>query len=85
MKPMTRTEKEQFSAYMAAVFAPPDETLLAELEKEGTSLLAEGEISLAGLKGEYHRLFSCEKLRWGRRLHRAGCRNADTERAEIPG
>ena len=55
---MTRTEKERFSAYMAAVFAPPDETLLAELEKEGTSLLAEGEISLAGLKGEYHRLFS---------------------------
>jgi TorA maturation chaperone TorD len=55
---MTRIEKEHFSARMAAVFAPPDETLLAELIADGAYLPVGGKISLAGLKKDYHRLFS---------------------------
>lgn len=55
---MTRTEKEHFSARLAAVFAPPDETLLTELKTDESYFPAEGEISLAGLQKDYHRLFS---------------------------
>jgi len=55
---MTRSEKEQFSAFMAAVFAPPDKTLLANLEREEPSLFQNGETSLTVLQKEYVRLFS---------------------------
>ncbi len=55
---MTRSEKEQFSALMAAFFAPPDETLLAELQREDPPISREGEISLELLRRGYDRLFS---------------------------
>jgi hypothetical protein len=55
---MTRSEKEQFSAFMAAVFAPPDKTLLANLEREEPSLFQNGETSLNVLQKDYVRLFS---------------------------
>jgi TorA maturation chaperone TorD len=55
---MTRPEKEQFSAFMAAVFAPPDKTLLADLRREDPPISRDGEISLEGLQRDYARLFS---------------------------
>jgi TorA maturation chaperone TorD len=55
---MTRIEKEQFSALLAAIFAPPDETLVAELKRQDPSFPGGGKVSLAGLQREYHRLFA---------------------------
>jgi TorA maturation chaperone TorD len=55
---MTRSEKEQFSALMAAVFAPPDKTLLANLQREEPPISPGEEISLEVLQREYVRLFS---------------------------
>lgn len=55
---MTRSEKEQFSALMAAVFAPPDKNLLANLQREEAPLFQNGEISLDVLQKDYVNLFS---------------------------
>jgi TorA maturation chaperone TorD len=55
---MTRSEKEQFSAFMAAVFAPPDEILLANLQREEPPIPLDGEVSLEVLQRDYVRLFS---------------------------
>ena len=56
---MTRSEKEQFSALMAAVFAPPDEFLLANLQREETPPIPlDREFSFEGLRKDYVRLFS---------------------------
>jgi len=55
---MTRSEKEQFSACMAAVFAPPDEALLASLQRGEPVLFQDGETSLDVLQKDYIRLFS---------------------------
>ncbi|MCX5910332.1 MAG: hypothetical protein NTV04_00240, partial [Deltaproteobacteria bacterium] len=55
---MTRSEKEQFSAFMAAVFAPPDKTLLANLQREEPPIPLDGEVSLEVLQRNYVRLFS---------------------------
>jgi TorA maturation chaperone TorD len=55
---MTRAEKEHFSARLAAAFAPPDVALLAELKTDGSYFPPKAEISLSGLQGDYHRLFS---------------------------
>jgi len=55
---MTRSEKEQFSARMATVFAPPDEALLASLQRGEPVLFQDGEISLDVLQKDYIRLFS---------------------------
>jgi TorA maturation chaperone TorD len=55
---MTRSEKENFSALMAAVFAPPDEILLANLQREEPPIPLDGEVSLEVLQRDYVRLFS---------------------------
>ena len=55
---MPRSEKEKFSALMAAVFAPPDQILLENLQREGSSICREEEISLDTIRKNYVRLFS---------------------------
>jgi TorA maturation chaperone TorD len=55
---MTRNEKEQFSARMAAVFAPPDKAFLETLQREEPVLFPNEEISLDVLQKDYIRLFS---------------------------
>lgn len=55
---MTRKEKERFVAFLASVFAPPDEDLLADPEGQEISFPEAGKVSLPALKEEYRRLFS---------------------------
>jgi len=62
MKSVKRSEKENFSSLMAAVFAPPDKTLLADLTQVRSLFSQAAEITLETLQRDYDRLFS----NWGR-------------------
>jgi len=55
---MTRPQKEEFCALMAAVFAPPDKALLAKVHEEDSPIPRDKDISLEVLRREYARLFS---------------------------
>ncbi len=55
---MTRIEKEQFSARMASVFAPPDEDSLEILQREEPALFQNEPVSFDVLQRDYVRLFS---------------------------
>ena len=61
MKSIARSEKENFSSLMAAVFAPPDQALLADLAQAQLLFPRVGGITLELLQEEYDRLFA----NWG--------------------